>query len=320
MVWHPAHDGRGVLAFGAAVRALGIPFAHIMEGRKGESSRELVVYDLDQRRLIDAEITRRTVDFYEAQRSLGQSVLRLRPIHSSPLPDAAESEVCRHDGTTSPTRSPRWMRMLARYSMGSMNSASATTPSSCSPATTVRKRPGPGRDHPAVARLLLHAHGRLAARAFIIRWPGRIPAGRAATRSCIRSTPTRRSPRSQAPRCPRPSDRRRGPERFPAWQVRTIQARRFPRVRGGSAGSGEVAELENRLLRRAAGLVEPACQARHSQSIRSHHRSEGGVPRNWTWNTWNAGPAIKIVTTFEQSLKKYPPIAPGTPDPYAPPQ
>src|SRR6476659_4870087 len=44
-------------------KAAGVPFEHIMEGRKGEKSRELQVYDLDQRRLIDAEITRRTIDF-----------------------------------------------------------------------------------------------------------------------------------------------------------------------------------------------------------------------------------------------------------------
>jgi arylsulfatase len=36
-------------------------------------------------------------------------------------------------------------------------------------------------------------------------------------------------------------------------------------------------------------------------------------------NTWNAAPAMKIVSDFEQSLKKHPPIAPGTPDPYIPP-
>ena len=36
-----------------------------MEGRKGEKSRELAVYDLGQRRLIDAEITRRTIDFMQ---------------------------------------------------------------------------------------------------------------------------------------------------------------------------------------------------------------------------------------------------------------
>jgi len=46
-----------------AAKAVGVPFMHIMEGRTGEKSRELAVYDLDQLRLIDAEITRRTIDF-----------------------------------------------------------------------------------------------------------------------------------------------------------------------------------------------------------------------------------------------------------------
>jgi hypothetical protein len=36
-------------------------------------------------------------------------------------------------------------------------------------------------------------------------------------------------------------------------------------------------------------------------------------------NSWNAGPAMKIVAEFESSLKKHPPIKPGTPDPYTPP-
>jgi arylsulfatase len=35
-------------------------------------------------------------------------------------------------------------------------------------------------------------------------------------------------------------------------------------------------------------------------------------------NTWNVGPALKIVEEFEKSLAKYPPIKPGTPDPYVP--
>jgi len=36
-------------------------------------------------------------------------------------------------------------------------------------------------------------------------------------------------------------------------------------------------------------------------------------------SSWLAGPAMKVVVDFEASLKKYPPIAPGTPDPYRPP-
>jgi arylsulfatase len=37
-------------------------------------------------------------------------------------------------------------------------------------------------------------------------------------------------------------------------------------------------------------------------------------------HSWFAGPAMKIVVEFEQSLKKYPPIMPGTPAPYTPPR
>lgn len=36
-------------------------------------------------------------------------------------------------------------------------------------------------------------------------------------------------------------------------------------------------------------------------------------------STWSAGPVMKIVSDFEQSVKKYPPIAPGAPDPNSPP-
>jgi arylsulfatase len=37
-------------------------------------------------------------------------------------------------------------------------------------------------------------------------------------------------------------------------------------------------------------------------------------------HSWFAGPAMKIVVEFEQSLKQYPPIAPGMPDSYTPPK
>jgi arylsulfatase len=38
-----------------------------------------------------------------------------------------------------------------------------------------------------------------------------------------------------------------------------------------------------------------------------------------TQNAWVGGPMIKIVSEFEQTLKRYPPVASGTPDPYQPP-
>jgi hypothetical protein len=36
--------------------------------------------------------------------------------------------------------------------------------------------------------------------------------------------------------------------------------------------------------------------------------------------SWVGVPMMKILVNFEQSLKKYPPIKAGTPDPYVPPK
>ena len=37
-------------------------------------------------------------------------------------------------------------------------------------------------------------------------------------------------------------------------------------------------------------------------------------------NSWVVAPATKIVDELLDSLQKYPPIKPGTPDPYSPPR
>jgi len=42
-----------------------------------------------------------------------------------------------------------------------------------------------------------------------------------------------------------------------------------------------------------------------------------GVP--WT-NSWVVVPVTKIIDELQESLKKYPPIELGTPDPYSPPR
>ncbi len=105
----------------AAAKAAHTPFMHIMEGRKGEPSRELQTYDLEQRRLIDAEITRRTIDFMQRGVRARTPFYAYVPftlvhfprcrIHSSPA---------RRATATSPTRSPRWMHTSVKFSMRSM--------------------------------------------------------------------------------------------------------------------------------------------------------------------------------------------------------
>jgi arylsulfatase len=43
-------------------------------------------------------------------------------------------------------------------------------------------------------------------------------------------------------------------------------------------------------------------------------------PETTVRNSWVATPAMKVVAEFHDSRKKHPPIAPGTPDPYLPPK
>jgi arylsulfatase A-like enzyme len=73
-----------------AAKAAGAAFEPVMEGRKGEKSRALAVYDLDQRRLIDAEITQRTIDFVKRSVGAGKPFYAYVPytlVHFPTLPN-----------------------------------------------------------------------------------------------------------------------------------------------------------------------------------------------------------------------------------------
>src|SRR5262245_56803900 len=72
-----------------AAKSANVEFEQIMEGRKGEKSRELAVYDLDQRRLIDADIARRTIDFIRRSKDAGKPFYAYVPftlVHFPTLP------------------------------------------------------------------------------------------------------------------------------------------------------------------------------------------------------------------------------------------
>jgi arylsulfatase len=104
-----------------AAKAAGAEFEHIMEGRKGEKSRELTVYDLDQRRLIDAEIARRTIDFMKRSVQSGKPFYAYVPftlVHFPTLPNP--SLRVKRALAISPMPLPRWTRMLGKFLMRSM--------------------------------------------------------------------------------------------------------------------------------------------------------------------------------------------------------
>jgi arylsulfatase len=58
----------------------------IMEGRKGESPMKLKIYDVGQRRLIDAELTRRAIDFMERNSKTGKPFFAYVPLTAMHYP------------------------------------------------------------------------------------------------------------------------------------------------------------------------------------------------------------------------------------------
>jgi len=92
--------------------AAGVPFEHIMEGRKGEKSRELQAYDLERRRMIDAEITTRTIDFMKRNVQSGKpfyTYIAYTLVHSQPC--LIQSLQARPGSEIFPMHWPRWMHM-----------------------------------------------------------------------------------------------------------------------------------------------------------------------------------------------------------------
>src|SRR6476469_6081187 len=86
----PRTTGEAFWPSDPAAKAAGVELTHIMEGKKGEKSRELVVYDLEQRRLIDAEIARRTIDFMKRSVQAGKPFYAYVPftlVHLPTLPN-----------------------------------------------------------------------------------------------------------------------------------------------------------------------------------------------------------------------------------------
>src|SRR6516165_10338323 len=93
-----------------------VPPEKIMEGKKGEKSVSVKVYDLEQRRLIDAEITKRSVGFMEREAKAGKPFFMyvcLTQPHLPSLPNPA---------FVGKTGNGEWADMLAEmdYNVGLM--------------------------------------------------------------------------------------------------------------------------------------------------------------------------------------------------------
>ena len=307
----------------AQAKAAGVPFMHVMEGRKGEKSHELEVYDLNDRRLIDSEITRRTIDFMRRSVQSGKPFYAYVPftlVHFPTLPnprfagrtghgDFADAvvEMDTHVGEILDAVDALHIRDNTIVVFTSDNGPEATWPWQGSS--------GPWRGY-----YFTHMEGSLRV-PFIIRWPGRIPAGRVSneivhevdTYTTFARIAGAQVPQDRAVDGVDQTDFLLGESEhsnrdgFPVFVADRLEAVKWKNWKI------VFYEDERDWWSAPVKLGEPK-----AFDLITDPKEE--YPATGMLNTWNATPALKVVADFEQSLRRYPPIAPGTPDPYSPPK
>jgi arylsulfatase A-like enzyme len=157
-----------------------VPQEKIMVGTKGEKSRPLKDYDIVQRRLIDAEVTKRSVAFIERQAKAGKpffSYVALTQPHLPTLPNPAFA---------GKTGNGDWADMLAEMDFNVGQILDAVEKASIRDNTTVIFtsdngteffKPWDGWAGPWRGAYFTALEGGIRA-PFLIRWPGKIAAGR----------------------------------------------------------------------------------------------------------------------------------------------
>jgi arylsulfatase len=294
-----------------------------MEGKKGSKSREDEVYDLNERRLIDAEITRRAIDFMKRSVNAGKPFYAYIPytlVHFPTLPNP------QFEGKTGYGDFPDALAEMdfhvgqlldAIDSLNIRNNTIVVFTSDNGPEATY---PWQGSSGPWRGYYFTHMEGSLRV-PFIIRWPGHVPAGRISNEIVheVDTYTTFAKIAGAAIPKDRPIDgvdqsdfffgktERSARDGFPVFVADRLEAAKWKNWKM------EFYDEERDWFAPQAKLGVPKLF-----DLITDPKEE--YPETGVRNTWVTEPAMKIVTDFEASLKKYPPIAPGTPDPYTPPK
>jgi arylsulfatase len=294
-----------------------MPAEQMMEGRKGEKSRELGVYDLTQRRLIDAEITRRAVSFIGKQSSSGKPLFTYVALTQPHLPTEPNPDFKGKTGNGD------WADVLTETDTHVGQILDAVDKAGIRDNTIVVFtsdngpefiRPWDGWAGPWRGQYFTALEGGIRV-PFMIRWPGRIPAGRETNEMVhgvdMFATLARFS--GAAVPTDRPFDsidqsefflgntEKSAREGFPIWCSDRLQAVKW----------------RNWKLHfyRQDTMFDPPVKYPIPMvyNLFTDPREEKPTPDSWV-----VGPVLKIVGEFDRSVKEHPLIPMGTPDPYTP--
>lgn len=296
-----------------------VPLQKIMEGRKGEVSRSLQDYDVEQRRLIDAEITRRSVDFMERQVKAGKPFFAYVSLTQPHLPTEP------NPAFRGKTGNGDWADMLAEMDSNVGKVLSAVDTLGIRDNTIVIFtsdngpeffRPWDGWAGPWRGQYFTALEGGIRV-PFMIRWPGKISAGRVSNEivhgvdmfATLAKIAGARVPADRPMDSIDASDFLLGKsetsarEGFPIWGADILLAVKW----------------RNWKLHfyKQDTMFDPPQKLGIPFIINLYTDPREEKP---TVDSWVVTPMLKIVAAFQASATKHPLIPMGTPDPFVPPE
>ena len=298
-----------------------MPPEQIMEGQKGSKSKELKVYDLVQRRLIDAEITRRSIVYMEQHAKTKKPFFVFTALTQAHIPSLANPAFVGKTGNGD------WADMLAEmdYNVGQLLDAVDRLGISKETIFIFLSDNGPeyikpwdGWPGPWRGQYFTAWEGGIRV-PFIIRWPGKIPAGKV-TNEIVHGVdifPTLAKIVGATVPADRPIDGidmsnfflgkadKSGREGFPIWVDNRLQAVKWRHFKV------HFYDQEN-MMSPPLKLAIPLMFDLYTNPMED--------PQKPLTTSWVIGPVLKMIGEFEASTKQFPLIPMGTPDPYSPPK
>jgi arylsulfatase A-like enzyme len=302
---------------------------YIMEGKKGEKSHEVRKYDLQQRRIMDTELTRRSIDFIERNAKSRKPFFLYVPLTQVHYPSLSAPDFVGKTGHGEYADSKAEMDhhvgeildALDRSSLSQNTIVIFSSDNGPEPPTQLGDTSpltNGGSAGPWRGAMFTALEGSLRA-PFIIRWPGRVPAGKVSDEMmhCVDIFPTLARTAGAAVPTDRAIDgvdqtdflvgkqEKSNREGFPVYVGNTLMAVKW---RNWKVHFYLLDQPTDPPLK----LLVPKV---YDLDIDPKEQRDVTLP-----NTWVMYPAVKIIGAFEESTKKYPLIPMGTPDPYVPPK
>lgn len=298
-----------------------VPGEPILEGRKGEKSREVKVYDIEQRRLMDAELTRRSIAFMERQAKEKRPFFAFASLTQPHFPTLPNPRFAGKTGHGD------WADMLAEMdnNVGQMLDAvdrlgirDDTIVIFASDNGAEFIKPWEGWAGPWRGNYFTAWEGGIRV-PFMIRWPGKIPAARVSDEIVhgVDLFPTLANIAGANVPDDRPIDGvdqadfftgktdKSGREGILIWVDNRLQAVKWRQYKAHFY-------QQESMLTPAVKLSVPFLVDLYANPREDENKRDFAAG-------WAMRPMLKMIGAFEASVKKYPLIPMGTPDPYQPP-